>query len=142
LKKAILFVSLAMLMHSHAQAKTAFTGQDYSGVYNCSGDDAHEGKYTGKVTLAIKPEHSYGSYASYDFKLEVPGFGSYPGHAAGNGSHLAMHFALTDQTTKDYGTGVAAFKKNRQGRWSFHKFYYEPEFKSGNTGTEDCVLQK
>jgi hypothetical protein len=141
MKKLFLAVFLLTLA-GVAQAKPAFTGQDYSGVYDCTGDDAHEGKYTGKVTLAIKPEHSHDSYASYDFKLEVPGFGVYLGHAAANGNNLAMHFALTDPTTKDYGTGVATVKKNKQGKWSFHKFYYEPEFKGGNTGTEDCVSQK
>ena len=132
---------LLMLVCGAAQAKPAFTGQDYSGVYDCTGDDAHEGKYTGKVTMQIKPDHSYGSYASYDFKLEVPGFGTYLGQAAANGNQVAMHFALQDQSTKDYGTGIATIKKNKQGKMSFHKFYYEPEFKGGNTGIEDCVKQ-
>lgn len=138
-KMCVLMLSLAVC--GVAQANPAFNGQDYSGVYACTGDDAHEGKYTGTVTMDIKPEHSHGRYASYDFKLEVPGFGSYPGYAAGNGNHLAMHFALTDQSTKDYGVGEAVFKKNKQGKWSFHKFYFEPEFKGGNTGIEDCVKQ-
>ena len=122
-----------------ALAEPAFTGQDYSGVYDCTGNDAHEGKYTGKVTLKLKPEHSHGPYASYDFKLEVPGYGTYLGHAAANDDKLAMHFALTNPSTKDFGTGIAAMKKNKQGKLSFHKFYYEPEYKGGNTGTEDCV---
>lgn len=130
---------LLLAASSATEAKPAFTGQDYSGVYECTGDDAHEGKYTGKVTLTIKPEHSHDTYASYDFKLEVPGYGTYPGYAAGNDNHLAMHFALTDPATHDYGVGVANFKKSKQGKWSFHKFYFEPEFKGGNTGIEDCV---
>jgi hypothetical protein len=141
MKKVFLGV-LLLTMAGLAQAKPAFTGQDYSGVYECTGLDAHEGKYTSKVTLAIKPAHSSGNYASYDFKLEVPGFGVYLGQAAANGNNLAMHFALTDPTTKDYGTGIATIKKNKQGKLSFHKFYFEPEFKGGNTGTEDCVLNK
>lgn len=130
---------MLLLTCSMAHAAQPFGGQDYSGVYDCTGNDAKEGKYTGKVTLTIKPEHSYGPYASYDFKLEVPGFGTYPGDAAGNGNHLAMHFALTDPGPRDYGTGVAVFSKNKQGKLSFHKFYYEPEFKGGNTGLEDCI---
>jgi len=114
---------------------------DFSGVYTCTGDDAHEGKYTGTVTMKLIPEHSKGSYASYDFKLEVPGYGTYLGHAAANGNLAAMHFALTDQTTKDYGTGIAQFKMDKQGKLRFHKFYFEPEFKGGNTGLEDCTRQ-
>ncbi|HJV01327.1 MAG TPA: hypothetical protein VJ752_12310 [Burkholderiaceae bacterium] len=51
---------------------------------------------------------------------------------------MAIHFALTDQSTKDYGTAIATFAESRDGKWSFHKFYYEPEFKGGNFGVEDC----
>lgn len=122
-----------------AQPAVAAQAQNYSGVYQCSGEDAKEGHYTGTVTLLRKPAHSHGAYASYDFKLEVPGYGTYLGHAAGNGPHLAMHFGL--KNSNDYGTGVAEFKRNVQGQLSFHKFYYEPEFKGGNTGIEDCVKQ-
>jgi len=32
-------------------------------------------------------------------------------------------------------------KKNASGQWGFHKFYFEPEFKGGNTGVEDCAIQ-
>lgn len=118
------------------QAK--FTGQDYSGIYECTGNDAKEGAYSGKVTLVLQPSHSYRKYASYDFKLEVPGFGTYLGQAAANGKHVAMHFALQDQSTKDYGTGIAEMH-TKNGKLGFHKFYFEPEFKGGNTGTEDCT---
>ena len=140
------FLATAFLLMTsvsvNALAQAApFNGQDFSGVYQCTGDDAHEGKYTGTVTMQLKPEHSRDKYASYDFKLEVPGYGTYLGHAAANGNHVAMHFALKDQSTRDYGTGIATIKKNKQGKWSFHKFYFEPEFKGGNTGVEDCVKQ-
>ena len=118
---------------------------DFSGVYDCKGDDAHEGKYTGTVTMILKPEHSKGPYASYDFKLEVPDYGVYRGHAAANGNVAAMHFALPQVgdlyggKTQDFGTGIAKFKINQQGKLSFHKFYFEPAFKGGNTGVEDCI---
>ncbi|OAM53191.1 hypothetical protein A7981_07250 [Methylovorus sp. MM2] len=130
---------LSCLFVLEAVAQPAFTGMDYSGVYECTGKDSKEGDYTGKVTLKLKPEHSTATYASYEFTLEVPGFGKYPGYAAAHGNQFAIHFALTDQSTKDYGVGLATFKTNKQGKASFHKFYFEPEFKGGNTGTEDCV---
>jgi hypothetical protein len=130
---AILFAAVPAL------AKPTFTGQDYSGVYDCTGDDSHEGKYTGKVTLKLNPAQSTGEYGAYDFKLEVPGFGTYLGEAAAEGDRLAMHFALTDQKTRDFGTGIATIRKNKQGKLGFHKYYYEPEFKGGNYGFEDCV---
>ena len=135
------FLAFGFLLVGALAQAAPFTGQDYSGVYQCTGNDAHEGKYTGTVTMQIKPEHSRGRYASYDFKLEVPGYGTYLGHAAASGNHVAMHFALQDQSTRDYGTGIATMSKTRKGKVSFHKFYFEPEFKGGNTGTEDCVRQ-
>lgn len=135
------FLAFGFLLVCALAHAAPFTGQDYSGVYQCTGNDAHEGKYTGTVTMQIKPEHSHGRYASYDFKLEVPGYGTYLGHAAASGNHVAMHFALQDQSTRDYGTGIATMSKTRKGKVSFHKFYFEPEFKGGNTGTEDCVRQ-
>jgi hypothetical protein len=137
-----LVLILAMLTSFNALARKevhAKSYQDYSGVYTCTGDDAHEGKYTGTVTMTLKPEHSHDSYASYDFKLVVPEYGTYLGHAAANGNNVAMHFALQDQATKDYGTGIAKMTKNAKGQWTFHKFYFEPEFKGGNTGLEDCI---
>jgi hypothetical protein len=131
--------AIAALTAAFANAKPAFSGTDFSGVYDCAGDDDHEGKYTGTVTLELVPAQSFGEYGAYQFKLEVPGYGTYPGQAAARGRQMAIHFALTDQSTKDYGTGIASFAKGKGGKWSFHKFYYEPEFKGGNFGVEDCV---
>lgn len=132
---------MAITFSLSTQSSIAEEGKytDYSGVYDCTGDDAHEGKYTGIVTMKLKPEYSKGHDASYDFKLEVPGYGTYLGHAAATGNVAAMHFALTDTSTKDYGTGIAQFKRNADGKLIFRKFYFEPEFKGGNTGIEDCT---
>jgi hypothetical protein len=122
-----------------AHAVQPFTGTDYSGVYDCTGNDAKEGEYTGTVTLQLNQEQSSGAYGAYDYKLVVPDYGSYPGQAVALGKTLAVHFALTDSRSKDYGTGIATFTKNKKGKLTFHKFYYEPEFKGGNNGIEDCV---
>ena len=114
---------------------------DFSGVYDCTGDDHKEGAYTGTVTLARVPEHSVGRHVAYRFTLEVPGYGTYVGQAVSRGATLAIHFALPDPSTKDYGTGIATVR-TEGGRTRFHKFYYEPEFKGGNHGTEDCVRRR
>ncbi len=139
--KRIAAVVAMTLCEGLAQAKPVFTGQDYSGVYECTGVDAHEGKYTGTVTMKLVPEQSQGDHGAYKFKLEVPGFGAYLGHAVSEGNKLAIYFALQDQSTKDYGTGIATMKKAKNGKPSFSKVYYEPEYKGGNTGTEECVLK-
>lgn len=124
---------------SLVNAKPAFTGHDFSGVYDCTGDDSHEGKYSGTVTMELVKSQSVNQYGAYKFKLEVPGYGAYLGQAAASGTHAGIHFALQDQSTKDYGTGIASFKKNKAGKWSFSKYYYEPEFKGGNYGAEECT---
>lgn len=118
-----------------------FTGTDYSGVYDCTGNDDHEGKYTGVVTLALIKSQSNANYGAYSFTLEVPGFGTYPGQAAATGTSMGIYFALTDPKPKDFGTGIATFSKNAQGKWSFEKYYYEPEFKGGNFGIETCQMR-
>lgn len=132
----------ALLGTSLAQAAPAFTGEDYSGMYECSGVDAHEGNYTGTVTMALVAAQSTGEHGAYQFKLEVPGFGAYLGHAVSEGDKLAIYFALPDQSTRDYGSGIATMRKDQSGRLAFSKFYYEPEYKGGNTGSEDCVMKK
>ena len=105
-----------------ANKKLPFRAPDFSGVYACKGLDAHEGEYKGKVTLKLKKDHSQGQYGSYDFLLEVPGFGKYPGHMAANGLSAAMYFALEDQSTHDFGTGISQFSKNAKGQWQFISF--------------------
>ena len=137
--KKTMLIAAMLLGAGNAFAAPAFTGQDYSGVYDCTGNDAHEGPYTGTVTMTLNRDQSTANHGAYAFKLEVPGYGTYLGEAAAEGDKIAMHFALKDQTTKDYGTGIATIKKDKRGRLGFHKYYYEPEFKGGNYGTEDCV---
>lgn len=136
-KMAVLVILLAT--SGVASAKPTFTGPDYSGVYQCEGVDAHEGNYTGTVTMKRVAEQSIGNHGTYAFKLEVPGFGAYLGHAVSEGDKLAIHFALQDPSTKDYGTGIATIRKSMDGKWAFSKFYYEPEYKGGNTGSEECT---
>jgi len=120
------------------QPPLPFTGIDYSGVYDCKGVDSHEGEYTATVTLTRNKAQSSGAFGAYEFRMEVPNYGTYLGQAVSNGRHIAIHFALTDPAPKDYGTGLAiATPKGK--KQSFRKFYYEPEFKGGNFGNEECV---
>lgn len=138
---ALILLTALSASADSAPAKEPFTGVDYSGVYACTGDDSHEGKYTGKVTITAVPSQSVGVYGAYEFKLEVPGYGTYLGQAAAEKDVMGIYFALTDPTPKDFGTGIARFNKNEDGKWSFKKYYYEPDFKGGNYGTEECVQQ-
>lgn len=136
----ILTTAVLFSPSSHAAIKK-FKAPDFSGQYTCTGNDAKEGAYTATVRLEIDQLQSQGVNGAYRFVLEVPGFGSYPGHAASDGKVMAIYFANMDSSTQDYGTGIARFKKNRHGKWTFSKYYYEPEFKGGNFGFENCVQQ-
>lgn len=124
-----------------AGAGAASATPDFSGVYTCTGQDAHEGPYEAQAELRRVPEHSVGRDVAYRFELKVPGFGTYPGHAVARGLTAAIYFALTDPTPRDFGTGLARFSRDAKGHWQFDKFYYEPEFKGGNHGNEHCVQQ-
>ena len=137
--KRLSLLALIFSLSFPAFASEPFTGKDFSGIYDCTGNDAKEGEYSGTVTLQLNNEQSSGAYGAYNFKLVVPDYGTYPGQAVSLGKTLAIHFALNDSRSKDYGTGIATVSKNKKGKLTFHKFYYEPEFKGGNNGVEDCV---
>jgi hypothetical protein len=138
--KHALLLGLA-LSYGTVYAQPAFTGPDLSGVYECEGKDAHEGEYSAIVTLALNRTQSSGVNGAYGFQFDVLGFGAYPGHAVAHGKNMAIHFANTDPASKELGTGIASFSKNKAGKWTFTKYYYEPEYKGGNIGSESCVQQ-
>ncbi|MGC4061344.1 MAG: hypothetical protein QM749_11075 [Aquabacterium sp.] len=131
--------AMAALSAPAAQARPAFTGTDFSGVYDCKGNDEHDGEYKGAVTLKLVPERSLGDYGAYTLSSDVPGLGTYAGYAAVQGTHLSMYFGLTAPDSKDYGTGIASFAKGKGGKWTFHLYYFEPAYNGGNYGLEDCV---
>jgi hypothetical protein len=116
-----------------------FTGQDLSGIYTCTGDDAHDGAFKAKVTLSIDKKHSYERYGSYSYRMDVDGFGTYLGVLAASGDAAAITFANEDVSKKDYGTGIAKIEKTRDGKVKFDKFYYQPEYQGSNHGLESCV---
>lgn len=136
-----LFVSAFLVLPAFAFSSESapFNGPDYSGTYDCMGQDSHDGPYTGTAEFALIKAQSTGKYGAYSFKLQVPGYGTYPGHAAAKANTVAIYFALTDQSTKDYGAGLATFSIAKSGKWQFEKYYYEPEFKGGNWGIERCM---
>lgn len=121
-----------------AVAQAATAAPDWSGTYDCQGQDASEGPYRATVTLARVAAHSTAGRIAYDFRMEVPNYGTYLGHAVSQGRQLAIHFALTDPAQKDFGTGLATVQV-QGGRTSFEKYYYEPAYKGGNHGTEHCT---
>lgn len=120
---------------------TTFTGTDFSGVYDCTGDDKHDGQFKGTITLELVRAQSSDEYGSYNLHFEAEGFGGYTGYAAAHGTHMALYFSNKDLSTKDYGNSIVTFSKTKQGKWQFNSFYYEPEYYGGNFGTETCTMR-
>lgn len=89
---------------------------DYSGIYDCTGNDAHEGPYMGTVTIERIAAQSTDESGAYGFQLEVPDCGTYQGQAAAHGAHMGIFFTLTDPTSHDFGTGTATFGRNAAGK--------------------------
>ena len=129
-------LSTAVLLAASLSAQAALP--DLSGTYDCKGLDSKEGAYTATVTMTRNPSESVERYGSYGYAMQVPGYGTYLGEAVATADHIAIRFALVDPTTRDFGTGLARITR-RGPKTTFEKFYYEPEFKGGNHGTERCT---
>jgi len=112
---------------------------DYSGIYACTGNDHRDGKYTGTLTLTLDHNQSTGQYGAYAIKMEVPGYAMYLGQATSYKNSIAIGFASTEPTSKDFGIGIATVEKTPAGKLTFRKYYYEPDYKEGNYGFEECV---
>ncbi|OMQ37431.1 hypothetical protein BKX96_13170 [Pseudomonas putida] len=122
-----------------AQASASFTGTDYSGRYECVGKDSHAGDYKGVVEMKLNAEQSVGKFGAYAFALTMEDNSRYVGFAAATSDSLAVSFAHTDPALKDYGVGVAQLVTTPEGKVSFTKYYYGPEYNGGGHGMEYCV---
>lgn len=133
---ALAFVSLPALA-----AQPPFTGTDYSGQYQCTGMDSHIGPFEGRVDMQLDPAQSTGEHGAYKFTLTLTDNSLYNGFAVGKDNALAMYFAHTDPALKDYGVGIATIETAADGKVSFSKFYYGPEYEGGGHGMETCIKQ-
>ncbi len=124
-----------------AQAKPAFTGINFSGVYDCKGSNELVGSYQVTIKLKLNRISSYGKFGAYDFSTQTDNAVTYRGQAAANGNRLALSYKMSEGKYAEYTTGIAEMKKLSRGRWSFRNLYYEPDDSGGNYGEEDCVMQ-
>ncbi|POA18690.1 hypothetical protein C1886_15815 [Pseudomonas sp. FW300-N1A1] len=134
-------VSIAFISLPALAAHPPFTGTDYTGQYQCTGMDSHIGEYKGTVDIKLNPEQSTGPYGAYRFTLTLADKSFYDGFAAAHEKSMAIYFAYSDPTPKDYGVGIANFKSGADGKVSFTKYYYGPEYEGGGHGMETCIRQ-
>lgn len=137
----ILLSAALMAVVSVAQAKPAFTGINFSGIYDCKGSNELVGNYQVTIKLKLNRISSYGKFGAYDFSTETDNAVTYRGQAVANGNRLALSYKMSDGKYAEYTTGIAEMKKLSRGRWSFSNLYYEPDDSGGNYGKEDCVMQ-
>jgi hypothetical protein len=136
---AALFI-LALASTAHAAPKAAFKGQNYSGVYDCKGSNDKVGDYEVTISLKINRVSSHGQYGAYTYEMTTVNGVTYVGQAIADRNQMALSFPLKSGLNVDHSIGIARIVKNKQGRWSFRKHYYEEDNSGGNYGSEYCVL--
>lgn len=138
MKKMALMIAL-LLLSGLSQAKPAFTGQDYSGTYNCTGTNQQVGDYKVTVTLKLNSANSHDQFGAYHFTTETENSAMYTGQAAAYKNQLAISFTFTEGQKVEHSAGIAQMKKDKRDRWSFRNQYFEPDENGGNYGSEYCV---
>ncbi|MFL1417550.1 hypothetical protein ACI77M_15285 [Pseudomonas fildesensis] len=139
LKNIVAVIAFACAPAWAANTPEPFTGIDYSGRYECNGKDSHIGAFKGVVDMQLNAKQSTGKYGAYSFILTLEDKSRYDGFAAATSDTLAVYFAHTDPALKDYGIGVAQLVPTPEGKASFIKYYYGPEYEGGGHGMEHCV---
>ena len=140
--KKILMVSALLAFSSLAQAKPAFTGINYTGLYECKGENSSIGAYELVVALRLNRVSSHGKFGAYYYETETVNSTIYHGQAVIVGNRMAISFNIRDKKNNvDHSTGLATIKKVGKDRWSFRKEYFEPDDSGGSYGTEDCVMR-
>ena len=138
---ASLFLCATASHAAGAEAKhTPFNGTDISGVYTCVGHDVHDGDFKSTMTVTLDAPYSSGKHGS--FKATLKGeHDAYTGSIVSNGKQLAMDFANTDVSKKDFGVALATVTAGAKGKFKIEKVYYESQYMGGSNGVETCTLQ-
>lgn len=124
-----------------AQAKPTFTGINFSGTYECKGNNEQVGDYQVTAIFKLNRISSHDKIGAYDFSTDTENAVIYRGQAIANGTKLALSYKYKEGRYIEYSTGIAEMKKIGRNRWSFRNIYYEPDDNGGNYGYEDCVMQ-
>jgi len=140
MKKLVLLVVLLGSANA-VGAKPAFTGNNYSGEYQCKGSNDQVGDYEMVVRLKLNRISSHGTFGAYSYETETENSVVYAGQAAADGNRIAVSFNLTEAHGVEHSTGIATMKKNEVGRWTFKRLYYEGDDNGGIYGTETCVMK-
>ncbi|WP_414449755.1 hypothetical protein AB4851_28450 [Burkholderia sp. 22PA0099] len=130
---------LVLASSSHAATieatRTPFNGTDISGVYQCAGNDIHDGDSHSTMILKLDAKYSSGKFGAYKVTVDDV----YVGSIVSNGKQLAMDFANKDLSKHDFGVALATVNTASSGKITIKKFYYEPQYMGGGNGIETCT---
>lgn len=115
-----------------------FYDVDFSGVYECTGMDAKNGPFRGRLELSLNNEHSRREFGAYDIIFDGGDAGKYSGMAVSSAKTMSMYFSHEDKSTRDNGVGIFTMSEMTKGKRKMDKFYYQSEYAGGNTGVEEC----
>jgi hypothetical protein len=140
MKPFILFGVFAFFANV-AHAAPAFSGDNFSGVYICKGNNNKVGDYEVMATLKLNRHSSKDNFGAYDLTTETENAFVYKGQAIAQGHKLALTFNFSDDRSPDFTTGIANIDSIAPGRWAYRNYYYEPDGVMGVFGTERCVMK-
>lgn len=139
--KKALSLMILLLSAPTTHAMPPFTGDNFSGVYLCKGSNHSVGEYEVLVTLKLNEVTSHDIYGVYDFSTESNHQATYIGQILAKKNQFSMTFKLLNAADNTYSTGMGAFNKLDNKRWSFGMTYYEPDGSGGNFGRDQCKMQ-
>jgi hypothetical protein len=136
---------VATLVVSTSFAATAVTPNDLSGTYACTGNDSGDGNFQSTLTITVdaknsKPNQPFNTYRTKESTSELE---KYSGEAisSSDGSMLSAYYSNNDPDQyKDEGVSSIVVTENA-GKTTLQENYYEPDYSSGETGSEVCVKQ-
>ena len=95
--KKIVIVSAMLAFSSVAFAKPTFTGNNYTGLYECKGENSSIGAYDVVVALRLNRVSSHGKFGAYYYETETVNSTVYHGQAVADGNRLAISFNIRDK---------------------------------------------
>lgn len=139
--KSIFLLSSFILFANATYAAPIFSGDNFSGVYHCKGNNTKVGGYEVMATLKLNRHSSQDNFGAYDITTETENAFVYKGQAIAQGHKLALTLNFSDSGATPFTTGIANISEISPGRWAYQNYYYEPDGTVGVFGTERCVMQ-
>lgn len=136
-----IFLSSLVAMPAHAKlGKAPMQPSNFSGVYECKGNNDSIGDYTVKVTLKIDTVNSKAGFSNYTYAMQTENGMTYNGYAVIENNQMASSIYMNDKPSAEMSVGVGSIKAIAKNRFSFTRKYFEPTDNEGTIGLETCMM--